>query len=438
MMTERKARHMILEDRLLNSTPETVAKWIKEENAEAGKNAYIRDYDIEIEATLLATGNRLVELAIAEHGTNQKALTTLWEKTEHPDDKQVRHNKALRLAMLSNKNVGANFSLGAMTVSLIGHERFTTFIQTATPQELEAICQNPEIEFLESLYEKKGYFEPLSEERWREVIIATIGNPRITVKYDDRNDYDGWTSYKRGCEPRAAYKLAATVPVTIEWANCLAWLLAETIPELPFNTKVEDIDAVMARWRVNLFPKYEDSNFHIDNCAKVRTFFGRLYLSYGIKKPIEELLSSSDQATRCVAYSAAKLTAEQVKAGAEMDKTEFLDWALHNENLCMSEPVREAVREACRAFGDEERHEGGWFNTFCDKQRIKHPHWFKDDPYKDDPEVYESLASSESPPPPQELLTLITWVGELSKKINTIYFIVIVFAIGYVLRDIFH
>ena len=79
---KREAKHLILEDRLLHSSPETISAWLEQANGNVYENRYSRDYDEEVENALLNDGNPLVELAVAQYGTNQDALAKLWARTE--------------------------------------------------------------------------------------------------------------------------------------------------------------------------------------------------------------------------------------------------------------------------------------------------------------------------------------------------------------------
>lgn len=435
----REAKHLILEDRLLHSSSETVSTWLEQANGNVYENRYSRDYDEEIESALLNVGNPLVELAVAQYGTNQDALAKLWVRTEQSPDKHIGHIRALRLAILANQNVGVSLSFGTSLITVIGIDAFPAFVEQASDEELNAMGQNPRLAFFEALYEKTGSFESLSDERWRQVITATTGNSRLLEKFKDRDDRDGYREYHHNCVHSAIYKLPARVPVTQEWAITLAWLLEKTLPELPFKTTVEDIDATMARWRAPLFEKPADDKFHIDPCAFLRTYYGRLYFSYSIKKPIEMLLTSDDQATRCVAYAWCELTPEQIKAGAEKDKDEFLFWACSNKNLCQSEIVRDSVREVARTFGDDEGHEIQRFAYICAEQRKEKPYWFKDDPYADEPDPYDVQDSEQQPAlAGPEIMSLIGKVDKIFSKVETVYAIAIGFVIFAILRSIFH
>lgn len=432
----RKTKHLILEDRLLHSSPETVSTWLEQANSNVSENRYTRDYDEEIESTLLNAGNPLVELAVAQYGTNQDALEKLWARTEHAPDKHTGHIRALRLAILANQNVGVSFSSGTSLIEVIGIGSFPAFVEQASDEELNAMGQNPKLAFFEALYEKTGPFESLSDERWCQVITATIGNPRLWEKFKDRDDRDGYGRYHHNRVFDTIYELPARVPVTQEWATTLAWLLEKTLPQVPYETTVDDIDATMARWRTPLFEKSADDTFHIDPCAFLRTYYGRLYFCYGIKKPIEALLTSDDQATRNAAYAWGELTPEQIKASAEKDKDEFLFWACSNKNLCRSEAVRESIREVASAFGDDEGNELQRFDYVCEEQRKENPNWFKDDPYENESESYDDQSAKQPPAP--EIISLIGMVEKICSKVETIYAIAIGFVVFTILRSIFH
>lgn len=433
---KREAKHLILEDRLLHSSPETVSAWLEQANGNVYENRYSRDYDEEIESALLNVGNPLVELAVAQYGTNQDALAKLWAQTEQAPDKHTGHIRALRLAILANQNVGEFLSFGTSLINVIGIDVFPAFVEQASDEELNAMGQNPRLAFFEALYEKTGPFESLSDDRWRQIITATTGNPRLSEAFKDRNERDGYREYKHNCVFTAIYKLPTRVPVTQEWAITLTWLLEKTLPELPSKTTVEDIDTTMARWRAPLFEKPADAKFHIDPSEFLRIYYGRLYFSYGIKKPIEVLLTSDDHAVRSAAYAWGELTPAQIKAGAEKDKDEFLFWACSNKNLCRSQTVRESVRGVASTFGDDEGNELERFDYVCAEQHKEKPYWFKDDPYENEAESYDEQSAAQPPTP--EIMSLIGKVEKIFSKVETVYAIAIGFVIFTILRSIFH
>ena len=150
-------------------------------------------------------------------------------------------------------------------------------------------------------------------------------------------------------------------------------------------------------------------------------------------------MASEDQATRCAAYAWGELTPEQVKLGAEKDKDEFLSWACSNQNLCRTQALREAVREAARSFGDEDGNESRRFYFVCSEQLKAHPNWFNDDPFKEDMVEEERLASDQPiVQPSPELLTLISKMDKLTSKVETIYGIAFILGIVVLWRAIFH
>lgn len=394
---ERSAKDLILEDRLLLSDPEFVWNWLEKANSTTGYNySFFDQYDAEIELSLSNRGHPLVSLALAQFGTNTTVLSQMWAQAGKSAEKHTGHIRALRLAILSNQNIEKTLTLGGpVLISIIGTDNFLSFLNQASDEELQALGQNPRLAFLENLYKKSGTFESLTDDRWRYIIIATIGNTRLLEEYDSDDDTDGFSEYLHNAVFSAVYTLPSIVPVTKEWAKTLAWLLERTLPDLPSKTTLADIESTMARWRVPLFEKPEDSRFYLDPSAKLRIFYGRLYFEYSIEKPVEELMASDDQAIRCAAYAWGSLTLEQVKLGAEKDKDQFLSWVCSNKNLCRTQVLRDAVRDAAREFGDGEGHEGARFAYICAEQHKEHPSWFNDDPYKDEMVEEERLASDQ-------------------------------------------
>jgi hypothetical protein len=438
---ERNAKDLILEDRLLLSEPEFVRDWLEKANSSTGSTySFYRDYDAEIELSLLKRGHPLVALALAQFGTNTTVLSQLWAQADESPEKHTGHLRALRLAILSNQNIEKTLSLGGpVLISIIGTDNFTSLLSQASDEELQALGQNPRLAFLEDLYEKSGTFESLTDDRWQYIIRATIGNTRLFEEYDSDDDTDGYSEYLHNAVFSAVYTLPTIVPVTKEWAKTLSWLLDKTLPHLPSKTTLADIESTMARWRVPLFEKPEGTKFYFDPSAKLRTVYGRLYFEYSIKKPVEEIMASDDQATRCAAYAWGELTPEQVKLGAEKDKDKFLEWACSNKNLCRTQVLRDAFRDAARKFGDGEGHEEHRFAYVCAEQHKEHPYWFNDDPYKDE-KVEEERLTSDQPvvQPSPELLKLISKMDKLTSKVETIYRLAIILGIVVLWQGIFH
>ena len=112
----------------------------------------------------------------------------------------------------------------------------------------------------------------------------------------------------------------------------------------------------------------------------MRKGLGRLSLS---KDPhvVIRLLNSKDVALRCAAYTAGRLTPEQLTAADEKDGELLFEQAQNNTRLWQSAPTRKALREVAWRLGekDSDRLPGLIYDRIHDEVLASHPDWFEDE-----------------------------------------------------------
>ena len=259
-------------------------------------------------------------------------------------------------------------------------------MQEANDDEIAALFQNPQINsnFLGDLYAREGAFDGLEEGRWRRLIAASTGNPRLKTEYS--GSMDGWAEYVHGRVFDQAWSLAARVPVSEEWADILSRLLEDTLP-LCFSMK--DRIAVIDRWREpDRTALGQAALGYEDAFGYVRMWLTRLWFEW----ELEQFKDHDDIALRCGYYRRGRLDAEGLRAAFAKDSKFVLDCALDNENVWRDRQTREALRKLCWGVDrpQDELEYPNYFEGAEGRFRDKHPEWFVDevengktDPFKD-------------------------------------------------------
>lgn len=198
-----------------------------------------------LEYILLRRQCLAIDLALAEHGRSGTVLHRLY----------MRASNAVKVVACSNASlfVGDIFGSYWRKESLIW-----TIMFDAPMSQVKALCENPHmssgvysamIECWKPEAEREKDKTYLPENRYVAVLNFLSLNPRVPQSRDEsaeRNYMDGFAEYEYNKFYTSAWKLAETVPATPVWANALANLYGRL--HVPFKC-IENIDAVIARWR---------------------------------------------------------------------------------------------------------------------------------------------------------------------------------------------
>ncbi len=318
----------------------------------------------EIEPILLKKKEPLINLAIAQYGTNPEVVEALFKEG----------NKAIRLAALSNPiALRGGFSPGFSPTheSWISTEIVKELLKTGTSEEIAALFSNPHLDsdFLVELYEKKGVFELVEDNKWQAMVAATIGNERLRTPYDDSR-LDGYADYRWNEVFDALWNLSLKVPVTEVWAGILSGLYGGAVTNDVYGINIDiDIPKALQMWRV-------ENEQELSNWQFCRTAIASLYPAYS--EEFDSLKDSDDPSLRYSYYERFDPDSpEELDPLFKKDGKEFLIWATGNPKLYRRYDIRSKLSGLCW------KHEGlffvNQFNSMCDQYENQHPEWFDEE-----------------------------------------------------------
>ncbi|HDR9078203.1 TPA: hypothetical protein QDA98_000753 [Burkholderia vietnamiensis] len=307
------------------------------------------NYDEELERSLLRREDRLIDLALAKNAASDDVVRTLYERslkgTGNPE-----YDKAVRLAYLANRSA-PNVLLHTEADGGDGSE-LRRLALSGDDDELSVFMRNPARRgLLPALYERRGPFENIPEERWFHLVRNSVDNPGIN---DDESDVHGpdlaaWDLQK------AIVCLLRTAPTERRWIYALYNLLLNLNPD---NARPLDSEAtfvvLMERWKTAKVPKMHDSDTeeegHYSSRPLVEEFCGVMAALYGQVYENNKLgrlgqPDSEDVLRRCAYYGRHEMNAEQITRAQEKDGSLFVLAALFNNQLLLKEDRRRQLED---------------------------------------------------------------------------------------------
>jgi len=371
----------VLEAQLAASTADRVFAWLE---ARAGRpKDSPSDTDPQVEKSLLARNDPLINLGLAQYGIEDDTVNTLFNSTDPV------YRPALRLAVLSNQALVTQqaYHTGNLTEALIGqHRNASEWLPELSNEELWALFTNPTLDddFLIDFLEQKTGWHELDERRQLFVLRALAKNPRMTARYDNLI-MDGYAEYKHGAVFSAAWRLAETAPVTIQWCLALYGLFRQTTASSMMKEPLE----VAKRW----FPDPADAKVtaaeasrlesgNLGAFALLREEIARLALqgsSAGAK--FDALLTHEDLPVRLAACQYGHLTEAQIAAAAARDPKFVFEAVVRNEWLWSRSATREVLKTLAWAQPDPRSYMDApnMYRHMEAEFRRKQPAWFKDE-----------------------------------------------------------
>jgi hypothetical protein len=382
---------ILLEIELAASSPERVFDWLKA-RAEKPYDESFQGGE-EVERSLLSRESDLINLGLARYGFSSGIVRKLFSGSFTPKSDlhldlgpsrpKLNIANALRLGALSNRTLMKRGLLERMPTVLFGSDSWNfelirDFVTTAGADEVYAMFRNPTIhgDVLARLYAKESPFDLLTDERWKFLITATIGNRRLEEEYS--GPMDGWAEFMHERVFAKAWELAERAPVTDEWANLLLRLL-ETVS--PVYSRKKEKMGVIERWRLSVGSETADpsdpfSGGYLDNLGAFRVFLVRLLPS----SDIDLLKDHQDVALRCGFYERGDPTREELLEAYAREPELLLKHALRNDAVWMRRETRETLRtlcwEECRTKEDDTLQFPNAYKKRCDQLDTEHPEWF--------------------------------------------------------------
>jgi hypothetical protein len=206
-MSEHEKR--IREARLLVSPPEIVFEELKKYGEKAVDDFGIGDK--ELEKNLLARDEHLINLALAQYGTDRDILGELYRRGlgDPTSPLDARYRQGLRMAVLSNR---ATHEFWGVPKAVIGEEEIRRVVVDADWSEAEALLRNPNTseELMVALYERRDPFSAVSDDRWCDLVSMSAANPRLDAPNDTQDGPD--LRYRNIQE--AIFRFLSIVPTT--------------------------------------------------------------------------------------------------------------------------------------------------------------------------------------------------------------------------------
>lgn len=335
---------------------------LKMYSAEAQASPYsVPDGDLE--GALLARGDRLIDLGLAQYGAIPATLKTIYERAKEPaaDDADTKYKQGIRLAVLGNETVNARSIIHHFPESTLGAAEVAHVLKDADWSEAETLVLNPTVgdDVLLALYKGDKFAEGMEENRRRQLVYVSGSNPRLATNEDSYDGPDMGHYYLH----KAIFEMMETVPTSKRWANSLLYFLHKLDPDHTSNA--DDIDAVLERWKVDEEGKPEEpedkyyTETGLPEREELRCLIAALYgKSYKRKEVvIHGAADDEDLAKRCAFYGNASLKVKDLKEGYERDKDNFIFAAMLNDSIFHHRQVRKEFEVECLDGSHSDRYQ---------------------------------------------------------------------------------
>ncbi|MDE0185222.1 MAG: hypothetical protein OXP71_07155 [Candidatus Poribacteria bacterium] len=353
---------------LSHSSPDAVFEWLSNQDH---KDSYHQE---EIEKSLIARNEPLINLGLALWGYEAKTGAHLFKNGD----------RTIKKAVMSGRSIQHQFR-GGLVFQVKEWEGVLNRLLDSFDENLDILESYLSNEFigdklLVALYERQTPFDELTDEQWLKAIGRTISNPRLNTPYHGLMDFFADMSYHHVFA--AAWKLFETLPVNETSAFVLEILGEKLLPEKPHDM---DVLATIRRWDVE--GSSQDSSIEVGYLGEFgmcRYNLARLIGTY--TSEFKSLKNSDDIALRRSYYQRFRpRNQEEIRELFEKEKEKqiFLNAAMENLNLFMSEDFRSQLRECCLEGCKSSSGYGnlGILQSFldkCDRLKQLHPEWFPD------------------------------------------------------------
>ncbi|MDE2200733.1 MAG: hypothetical protein KGJ41_17115, partial [Rhodospirillales bacterium] len=281
-----------------------------------------------LETALLARDDKLINLALAQFGTHEKIIQTIYDQASSgaEDGNKRRYNLGLRIACLSNRHL-SRFNWPDF--------RLESLMAKGLTDEARALLTNPAINYsvLTALYEKSECFEQVDEDTWVAMISISSANERLNIdkKSEDGPDFELMDIHN------AIFNCLKTLPVTETSARAMRSFLDALDPA--YTTWPEEISDVLKRWgnvELKNYKGEEEEGWltRLSMKEELRCLIAALYSKRSTKIKYKPSYFGSpdnpDIALRCAFYAGHTLSEKEIEAGFEKDYDVFMFAILKN------------------------------------------------------------------------------------------------------------
>ena len=272
---------------------------------------------------MLGREDPLINLGLALFGRRSDTGLSLFKKGD----------KNLRKAVMAGTTVYERFSFG-LHDWITDKNIIDDLLLDENEDLLGALLSNPLVpdEYLTRLYKREAPFNNLSESKWMTQIAYTTNNSRLSRDYND-SWLDGFAEYKHGLVCESAWKVFREADVNDRSAAVLARLGEMLLKHPPDDMNIK---AVIERWRPAT--ENEDARGSYRYCRQALSEL----------RNVSKVFASDDLALRQAFYAKFKpKNASMIREYFNMDRDDFLETAVSNENLYRTGEYREVLSDCC-------------------------------------------------------------------------------------------
>src|SRR5262249_2489585 len=144
---EDEQEKLILEARLLASSPEVVFEELKKLSAKTVAHPWWNTSGEDYEISLVSRNERLINLGLAAYGTNKGVLSALYKLGLEPaqDASDASYKEGLRIGCLSNRTAPEAHWMFQFPDEIIGADETQRLLFEANDNEMKALIQNPKV-----------------------------------------------------------------------------------------------------------------------------------------------------------------------------------------------------------------------------------------------------------------------------------------------------
>src|ERR1700730_10494251 len=296
-----KEPECLTQARLITAAPEFVFEQLKFYGENVGKG----HGKAELENQLLIRDDKLINLALAQFGTDKAIVVKLYNRTSdnHTNPDHEAYDKGLRVACLSNRHFDyfnwPDFDLNAL-------------MSKGLSPEAAALLSNPSVppSVLVTLFKKTESFSQVDEKNWLWMIQTAANNERLNT---DESTIDGpdmglWDIHK------AIFHFLETAPVTSHSVHATRTLLNALEPK--HCAWPDEISYIIDRWRKAEVKNYkgdveEGWSTHLPLSEELACLIGILYghrsTTQKNKPSLFGTADDKDIPLRCAYYGCAQL-----------------------------------------------------------------------------------------------------------------------------------
>lgn len=351
MAWDTEAHRRITLAKLKFAPPDSVYAALRDYSDHVG-GPFFFSADEELENTLLARNDPLINLGLARYAANETVLGALYrrglEGTGDPD-----YDKGLRLGCLSNRALSRLLTgTKSLFATATGSGELRRIAHEGDDDEIAVLMRNPVAgPVLEAVYGQKPPFDSLDSNRLCMIVAASVTNPRINIDESDEHgpDLEAYGIHKE------IYNLLRTAPVEQRWLWTLHELLSRIDPQAVHTPDADPQDA-LSRWSGLRLERgfgddKEEEEGRFTSLTLVQEFRCLVAALYGRRMDRERGFvgiggpDDPDVALRCAHYGNAALTREAMRAGYARDKEAFTLAALSNTQLFDKRELRAALED---------------------------------------------------------------------------------------------